>query len=36
VPHAQLVKLDACGHSPHRDAPDALNDAIATFVAKQR
>ena len=36
VPHAQLVKLDACGHSPHRDAPDALNDAIAAFVAKQR
>ncbi|APA84380.1 alpha/beta hydrolase [Paraburkholderia sprentiae WSM5005] len=32
VPHAQLVKLDACGHSPHRDAPAALNDAIAAFV----
>ena len=36
VPHAQLVKLDACGHSPHRDAPDALNEAIAAFVAKHR
>ncbi|MFM0734844.1 alpha/beta hydrolase [Paraburkholderia sediminicola] len=36
VPHAQLVKLDACGHSPHRDAPDVLNEAIAAFVAKQR
>jgi pimeloyl-ACP methyl ester carboxylesterase len=36
VPHAQLVKLDACGHSPHRDAPDALNDAIVAFIAKQR
>jgi pimeloyl-ACP methyl ester carboxylesterase len=36
VPHAQLVKLDACGHSPHRDAPDALNEAIAAFVSKQR
>ena len=32
VPHAQLVKLDACGHSPHRDAPVALNEAIAAFV----
>lgn len=32
VPHAQRVKLDACGHSPHRDAPDALNEAIATFI----
>ncbi|WP_144145939.1 alpha/beta fold hydrolase [Paraburkholderia sp. BCC1884] len=36
VPHAQLIKLDACGHSPHRDAPDALNEAIAAFVAQQR
>ncbi|MFM0306647.1 alpha/beta hydrolase [Paraburkholderia sp. RL17-383-BIF-A] len=33
VPHAQLVKLEACGHSPHRDAPEALNEAIAAFVA---
>lgn len=36
VPHAELVKLDACGHSPHRDAPDALNEAIAAFVLRQR
>jgi pimeloyl-ACP methyl ester carboxylesterase len=36
VPHAKLVKLDACGHSPHRDAPDKLNDAIAAFVSAQR
>ncbi|MFM0153750.1 alpha/beta hydrolase [Paraburkholderia sediminicola] len=36
VPHAQLVKLDACGHSPHRDAPDALNEAIAAFISRQR
>lgn len=36
VPQAQLVKLAAGGHSPHRDAPDALNDAIAAFVAAQR
>ena len=35
VPHAQLVKLDACGHSPHRDAPNALNEAIAAFVSQQ-
>ncbi|MGE8491372.1 MAG: alpha/beta fold hydrolase [Paraburkholderia nemoris] len=32
VPHAQLAKLDACGHSPHRDAPQPLNEAIAAFV----
>ncbi|WP_176059676.1 alpha/beta hydrolase [Paraburkholderia sp. BCC1876] len=35
VPHAQLAKLDACGHSPHRDAPQALNDAIAAFISQQ-
>ena len=35
VPHAQRVKLDACGHSPHRDAPEKLNDAIAAFVFAQ-
>jgi pimeloyl-ACP methyl ester carboxylesterase len=32
VPHARLVKLDACGHSPHRDAPEKLNDTIGAFV----
>ncbi|ABE36772.1 dienelactone hydrolase family protein [Paraburkholderia xenovorans LB400] len=32
VPHTQLVKLDACGHSPHRDAPEALNRAIITVI----
>jgi pimeloyl-ACP methyl ester carboxylesterase len=32
VPQARLVKLDHCGHSPHRDAPGALNDAIASFI----
>lgn len=36
VPHAQLAKLDACGHSPHRDAPQVLNDAIAAFISQQR
>lgn len=36
VPHAQLVKLDACGHSPHRDAPVALNEAIAAFISRHR
>lgn len=36
VPHAQLLKLDACGHSPHRDAPLQLNEAIAAFVGNQR
>jgi pimeloyl-ACP methyl ester carboxylesterase len=33
VPHARLVKLDNCGHSPHIEAPQTLDDAIAAFVA---
>jgi pimeloyl-ACP methyl ester carboxylesterase len=32
VPHARLLKLADCGHSPHRDAPDVMNDAIASFI----
>lgn len=36
VDHAQLVKLAQCRHSPHRDATDAVNDAIAAFVQSQR
>ncbi|MGX7001495.1 alpha/beta fold hydrolase [Caballeronia sp. KNU42] len=33
VPHAQLVKLPACGHSPHRQCPAMLDAAIAAFVS---
>jgi pimeloyl-ACP methyl ester carboxylesterase len=33
VPHAQTLALAACGHSPHRDQPDALTAAITTFLA---
>jgi pimeloyl-ACP methyl ester carboxylesterase len=32
VAHARLLKLANCGHSPHRDVPDAMNDAIASFI----
>ena len=28
----ELVKLDDCRHSPHRDQPDAVQDAIVRFV----
>ena len=31
VPHAQRVKLPRCGHSPHRDQPEALAQAIGDF-----
>ena len=33
VPHAQRLKLAACGHSPHRDQPGAVSQAIADFLA---
>ncbi|MEZ2349976.1 alpha/beta fold hydrolase [Caballeronia sp. RCC_10] len=31
VPHIHFAKLPDCGHSPHRDAASAVNDAIADF-----
>jgi pimeloyl-ACP methyl ester carboxylesterase len=34
VPHAELLELDDCGHSPHRDQPDALIDAVADFYRR--
>ena len=32
VPHARLVKLPQCGHSPHRDQPEAVAKAIQAFL----
>ena len=32
VPQARLVKLPACGHSPHRDQPAALTDAVVAYL----
>ncbi|HKW84240.1 MAG TPA: alpha/beta hydrolase [Burkholderiaceae bacterium] len=32
VPQTQLLELASCGHSPHRDQPDALIEAVAGFV----
>jgi pimeloyl-ACP methyl ester carboxylesterase len=32
VPQARLVKLAQCGHSPHRDQPERVVDAVASFV----
>jgi pimeloyl-ACP methyl ester carboxylesterase len=29
VPHAHLLKLDRCRHTPHRDAPEAVTQALA-------
>ena len=32
VPQARLLKLPACGHSPHRDQPEALTGAVVSFL----
>lgn len=32
VPHAQRLKLASCGHSPHRDQPEAVAQAIEVFL----
>ena len=32
VPAAEVLVLDGCGHSPHRDQPDALARAIDDFI----
>ncbi len=35
VSHAELLELDDCAHSPHRDQPDAVIEAVADFMARQ-
>jgi pimeloyl-ACP methyl ester carboxylesterase len=32
VPHAQLLKLADCGHSPHRDQPKLVAQAVQNFL----
>jgi pimeloyl-ACP methyl ester carboxylesterase len=36
VPHAEVVELAACGHSPHRDQPEAVIRAAMRFAARSR
>ena len=33
VPQTQLLELPACGHSPHRDQPEAVIAAVRDFTA---
>jgi len=33
VPHTVLLELPQCGHSPHRDQPQRVIDAVAGFIA---
>jgi pimeloyl-ACP methyl ester carboxylesterase len=35
VPQAQLCKLPTCGHSPHKDQPEAVAQAIEAFIRAQ-
>ena len=32
VPHARLLKMAACGHSPHRDQPERVIAAVVDFL----
>jgi pimeloyl-ACP methyl ester carboxylesterase len=32
VPHAQVLKLASCHHSPHREQPDSLTRAVLGFI----
>lgn len=34
VPHAQLLKLPHCGHSPHRDQPEVVAKAVQAFFTQ--
>ncbi len=34
APHAQRIELPDCGHSPHRDQPEALTRAVTDFLAR--
>jgi pimeloyl-ACP methyl ester carboxylesterase len=34
LPQAELLELPACGHSPHRDQPEALIAATAAFLQR--
>lgn len=36
VPQAEVLKLDDCAHSPHRDRPEAVTQATIEFVARHR
>jgi len=34
VPHAELLVLPDCGHSPHRDQPGQLIEAAGAFIRR--
>jgi pimeloyl-ACP methyl ester carboxylesterase len=36
VPQAQLLELPHCGHSPHKDQPQKVIEAVAAFIRRPR
>jgi pimeloyl-ACP methyl ester carboxylesterase len=34
APRTEVVAIDACGHSPHRDRPEAVTRSILDFMAR--
>lgn len=36
APDVRLLKLPRCGHSPHRDAPEAVIEAVTAFLRSAR
>ena len=36
LPQAEMLKLDDCAHSPHRDQPAAVTQATIEFVGRRR
>ena len=34
LPHTAVLALADCGHSPHRDQPEALIKAVSQFIAQ--
>ncbi|HEX7889701.1 MAG TPA: alpha/beta hydrolase [Ramlibacter sp.] len=34
VPQARLLEIPKCGHSPHKDQPEAVIEAVKTFVSQ--
>lgn len=35
VPQCEVLEIDACGHSPHKDQPDLLIAAVTPFFQRQ-
>ena len=34
APQTELLEIPRCGHSPHRDQPQAVIDAVRAFAAE--